>query len=334
VVDRNGYFVVRSTGYAAGNTVVTVEALMKPMPWPAIVTNGDLLFEGTPKVLGDGGSVHSNSDIRVNGNGTEIEKDVTAVGTVDTGAWSGPEDGIAEGGQLPISLPHVLVSDYLSQAKYRLGSDGAIYLIAGNHQICNSNASCAALEFGWSSQAGAHVSGRADILRTWDVGSKPSTLAECNTLNAALAAAGDPSPDCGQGVFYVEHGDIEVKASSKLGEAPQVPSPFKLTLLVDGSVDAAGRAVISAYLEHPRLLLVTEGDLEITGHMTFSGQVRVREQFRLAGTMDLTGQILVENDGDISSKVHENKMEGTATVTNDRLAVYDFAVAGWREFRR
>jgi hypothetical protein len=323
-VDRNGVFVVRATGFATDNTSVTVEAIMKPLPWPAIVTNGNLDMSGGPQILGDGGSVHANGNITEVGNAAVVQHDVTAVGNVTTNSNWTPVQGLAEGGQLPITIPSVNVSDYLTLAQYRLGADGAIYWVATNTQLCNSNASCAAKGFSWSSQGMSKVSHMAGIVRTWSPNGDPN----CATLTANGIA------NCGQGVYYAEGSDVDI--AGNIGRTGS-PSPYAMTLLVDGSVSISGTPHLVPSLARPNILLVTNGDLSMTGtaNCIIAGQARVREQLNLAGTMALAGQILVENRWDHSNDVTgDSKVAGNATVTNDRLAVYDFTVAGWREFRR
>ncbi|MEK6629855.1 MAG: hypothetical protein AABY89_03855, partial [Acidobacteriota bacterium] len=323
-LDHNGVFVVRATGFAGDNTAVSVEAVMKPLPWPAILTNGNLDLRGSPQILGDGGSVHANGDIREVGNTAVVQLDVTAVGTVTTnGNWT-PVQGLVEGGQLPIPIPAVNVSDYVSLATYRLGADGAIYDAATGIAICTDNASCAAKGFTWSSQDGAKVSHMAGIDRTWSPGGTPN----CTTLAANGVA------NCGQGVYYAQASDVEI--AGNIGRSG-TPSPYAMTLLVDGSVSITGTPQLAPAIARPNILIVTNGDLDMAGtaNCILSGQARVREQLNLSGTMTLTGQLLIENRWDRSTKVTgDSKVSGNATVTNDRLAVYDFTVAGWREFRR
>jgi len=329
-VDHNGVFAVRATGFARDNTVVTVEAVLKPLPWPAIVTNGNLDMNGGPQILGDGGSVHANGDITQVGNAAVVQHDVTAVGTITTNANWAPVDGLVEAGQLPIPVPPVNVADYVALARYRLDDDGGIYNVATGVAICTSNATCGAKGFTWSSQNGAQVSHMAGITRTWSPGGTPN----CATLNASLILAGIAVPNCGQGVYYAENGDVDI--AGNLGRVG-VPSPYALTLLVDGSISISGTPQIVPALTLPNILFVTNGDLEMTGtaNCIIAGQARVREQFKLAGTMSLAGQIIVEDRWDISTTVTgDSTVSGNATVTNDRLAVYDFSVAGWREFRR
>jgi len=114
-------------------------------------------------------------------------------------------------------------------------------------------------------------------------------------------------------------------------------SPYALSILADGSINISGTPQIVPALTLPNILFVTDGDLQMTGTAAciLAGQARIREQFELGGTMTLTGQIIVENRWDNADPVHgDSKLYGSATVNNDRLAVYDFAVAGWREFRR
>ena len=307
---------VRATGFATDHTAVTVEAVMKPCPWPAIVTNGNLDLAGGPQILGDGGCVHANGDISQVGNAAVVQHDVTAVGTVTTnGNWA-PVEGLVESGQLPITIPPVNVLDYLPLATYRLGVDGAIYNAATNATICANNAACAGVGFTWSSQNGSHVSHMAGISRTW----RPSGTPNCAVLTA------NGIPNCGQGVYYAEGSDVEI--AGNIGRTG-APSPYAMTILVDGSVSITGTPQIVPAIPRPNILIVTNGDLDMAGtaNCILSGQARVREQLNLAGTMSLAGQILVENRWDISNKVTgDSKVSGNATVTNDRLAVYDFSV--------
>jgi Tfp pilus assembly protein PilX len=329
-LDHNGVFVIRATGFARDQTRVVVEAVMKPLPWPAIVTNGNLDMKGGPQILGDGGSVHANGNISEIGNSAVVQHDVTAVGTISTNANWAPVQGLVEAGQLPIYIPPVNVADYVSLATYRLGADGRIYNAATNTVICTSDAACGAMGFTWSSQNGSHVSHMAGINRTWSPGGTPN----CATLNASLTAAGIATPNCGQGVYYAEASDVNI--AGNLGRTG-TPSPYALTILADGSVSISGTPHIVPAIARPNILIVTNGDLEMTGtaNCIIAGQARVREQLSLAGTMALTGQIIIENRGDLSTTVTgDSKLAGNATVTNDRLAVYDFAVGGWREFRR
>jgi hypothetical protein len=223
----------------------------------------------------------------------------------------------------------VNVSDYTAQAGFKLGSDGKLYTrnAGGGWDFrCNGtnvNPRCSTFGFDWD-WSNHNISGVAGITGTWNVNS----LHACNTLLTNGVA------NCGQGVYYAENSDVTI--AGNIGRPPGPPSPFAMTLLVDGSIEISGTPQLAPALLQPKLLFVTNGDLKMTGtaNCILSGQARVREQFELGGTMTLAGQILVENRYDQSDVATENKMYGSATVTNDRLAVYDFAVAGWREFRR
>jgi hypothetical protein len=322
LVDHNGYFVVRATGYAMDNTAVTVEALMKPLPWPAIVTNGNLDMAGSPQILGDGGSVHANGSITEVGNGAYVQQDVTAVGTVSTNTNWSPQYGRAEGGQLRIPIPPVNVSDYLSQAMYRLGSDGRIYNQATNTVICISNADCGVKGFAWSYGSTANwtnIDGVA-IGGKWTMNGKPPN---CATIVVA---------NCGQGTYYVQGSDVDLAGTP----AKWSGTPYAMTLLVEGSVHITGNPNLDAYMTAPKLQILTNGDFVMLGNAQFDGQVRVREQFELSGSMVLSGQVIVEDrPGSTCPWISgPSKVQGNATVSNDRLSVYDFGVAGWREFRR
>ena len=94
--------------------------------------------------------------------------------------------------------------------------------------------------------------------------------------------------------------------------------------------------MLTRAITNPSLIFVAHGDLQMTGtaNCELHGQARIREQFELGGNMTLYGQILVRDEVDICDVANQNRMYGNATVFNDRLSVYGFAVAGWREFRR
>jgi Tfp pilus assembly protein PilX len=324
-VDRNGIFVVRATGYAADNTAVTVEAVMMPRPWPAIVTNGDLNLAGSPAITGDGGSIHSNGSITEVGMAAVVQGDVTAVSNIASNpSWS-PVNGLIEAGQLPIPIPPVNVSDYVASANYKLGVDGTISRRPTAADpwttICTTtNLSCKNMGFAWSSSGGS-ISDIPGIARNWDT----NNPLDCTTLQS------NGVPDCGYGVYYVEQGDVTL--SGNLGTST---APYRMSLLVEGSVRITGTPQLETVLQNPRIMIVTNGDLKMLGtaDCVIYGQMRVREQFELAGRMTLVGQILVENRTNVSTLVDQNRVYGNAHVTNDRLAVYDFSVAGWREFRR
>ncbi len=149
----------------------------------------------------------------------------------------------------------------------------------------------------------------AGISRTWSPGGTPN----CTTLQAHGVA------NCGQGVYYAEGSDVDI--SGNLGRASgTLPSPYAMTLLVDGSVSISGSPKIIPAIARPNILIVTNGDLDMTGtaNCDLAGQARVREQLNLAGNMLLTGQIIIENRWDHSDTVTgDSKVAGNATVTND-----------------
>ncbi len=278
-------------------------------------------------ILGDGGSIHSNGNITEVGVAAVVQGDVTAVSNITANNNWHPVTGLIESGQLPIPIPPVNVSDYVEFARYRLGSDGSIYRRATAADawvaVCTTNLTCKNMGFPWSSAAGS-ISSIPGIVRNWDT-NNPFNAASCTTL------AANGIPDCGYGVYWAELGDVTI--SGNLGNST---NPYRMSLLVDGSVRITGTPQLEAFLQNPRVMIVTNGDLKMLGtaNCVIYGQMRVREQFELAGRMTLQGQILVENRTNLSTLVDANRVYGNATVTNDRLAVYDFAVAGWREFRR
>ena len=81
--DANRTLIVRAIGYAPDNTSVTLEAVIAPLPLPALVTGGDLTIAGNPTITGSAGSVHSNAALEISGNNALLSGDASASGTLD-----------------------------------------------------------------------------------------------------------------------------------------------------------------------------------------------------------------------------------------------------------
>src|SRR5215831_19511029 len=114
-VDQDRRIVVYSTGTYA-NTSVTLEGWIGFVPYPALLSNGDIAAGGNSEIDGTYGSVHSNSNLTVTGS-AYVAQSATATGT-----YSGPASGsgspggsgvggFAAGGQPPIYMPRFITDD-------------------------------------------------------------------------------------------------------------------------------------------------------------------------------------------------------------------------------
>ena len=107
-VDQDKRIVVYSTGTYA-NTSVTLEGWVGFVPYPALLSNGDIAAGGNSSIDGTYGSVHSNANLTISGSAT-IAQSATATGTL-TGATSTNVGGYFAGGQPPIYMPKYVTND-------------------------------------------------------------------------------------------------------------------------------------------------------------------------------------------------------------------------------
>ena len=114
-VDQDRRIVVYSTGTYA-NTSVTLEGWVGFVPYPALLSNGDIAAGGNSEINGTYGSVHSNSNLTMSGS-AYVAQSATASGTYtgpSSGSGSGGSSGVggfAGGGQPPIYMPKFVTND-------------------------------------------------------------------------------------------------------------------------------------------------------------------------------------------------------------------------------
>jgi Tfp pilus assembly protein PilX len=114
-VDQDKRIVAYSTGTYA-NTSVTLEGWVGFVPYPALLSNGDIAAGGNSSIDGTYGSVHSNSNLTVSGS-AYIAQSATASGTYTgpaSGSGSGGGSGVggfSGGGQPPIYMPKFVTED-------------------------------------------------------------------------------------------------------------------------------------------------------------------------------------------------------------------------------
>ena len=131
------------------------------------------------------------------------------------------------------------------------------------------------------------------------------------------------------GTYYLE-GDVEINESPK--------SQILLSIIAEGSIDISGNPDFLP--DAPGLLLVTDGDLDISGGvdsgdpLTLSGQILVHEQVSISGSPSIGGQLIVENATSVDTLVTQNSISGNPTLTyNGGLGTGTFSVQGWRDVR-
>ena len=297
--DANRTLVIQAVGYADNGGSALVEAMLGPTPLPAIVTNGDFRISGHPTVAGKKGGVHANGALTLSGHPT-IALDATASGTYDESGHP-TVGGIAGGGVSKLPVPPIRAADFRPLADYILTANGQMTLPSGG-VVCDA----ASKKDNCKKDYGVEFTKDG---KGWEIKGK----------------------DLASGTYYVE-GQVGVHdpGGSK-------KEPIQFSVIAEGSVDVHGesRAWTPDTID---LLLVTDGDLRITGGsktpMTAQGQILVHEQLDISGHPELLGQILVEDAASVDNLATKNEISGHPTITYDGgLDTGVFSLIGWREGR-
>ena len=292
--DSNETLIVRATGYAQDNTMVTLEARLAPLPLPAVAANGDLYLSGSVLINGATGRAHVNGDVQVQGS-------VQVIGTITaTGAYSSASGDVSgNGGAAPLSLQEIRASDYLAHADFILTSTGTM---TGTMTDPPGFVLCT-----WAEHHGCN---------NWDFNS-----------GAGEWSFGGNNP-VADGTYYVE-GDVKIS-----GSPGSQGNPAQVTIIAEGSIDISGSPdIIPDTLELLFVTdgdLEITGSVATHG----PGQILVHEQIGLTGSPDLDVQIVVENATSVDDLVVVNSISGSTIITYDGgLDTGVLLVSGWRDVR-
>ena len=297
--DANGKLVIRATGFARDDTTVVLEAVVAPIPLPAIVTNGDLVISGNPTISGSDGDVHSNGDLTISGS-ADITGDGTTSGTLTCTAPCSQISGTQAEGATPLPVPTVRTIDYKFWANFILTDDGFVTQQDGT-PLCEATSQHACRSaYGWSYD-GAGVG--------WSVGSSGTPL---------------------DGTYYVEG------IATVSGSPGTTSDPIQVSIIAEGSIDISGNPDLTP--DTPDLLFVTDGDLQISGGIDtplhIQEQMLVHEQIQISGNPTLAWQIIVEDAASVSTLVTSSQISGNPTIVYDgNLGTGLYRVVSWRDVR-
>jgi hypothetical protein len=277
LVDANERILVRATGYARDNTVVTLEATIGPGAAPAVITNDDLDVSGNASIEGDGGGVHSNGNLSVGGSAA-IEQNATASGTAGEQGHTG---GMTAGGQPTIPIPEIHAIDYIDNADYILKADGSILQADGDVECAAGDSGCASNR-GWSYTGGSPV--------TWEVAN-----------------------DNANGTFYVE-GDVRISSNHNIvitiiaegsidisGNSDWTPDTPGLFLVTDGDLDFTGGSDMTVGVEGR--ILVRE-QFRLRGNVSLQGQIvaeNAEDTHSLLHDTTILGNVVIEYNGTLET---------------------------------
>lgn len=299
--DGNSTILVRSIGYANDGTQLILEATISRIALPAILTGGDLRISGNTDITGDAASVHSNQDLDMNGSAIDIDHNATSSGTYST-TGSPDVGGVAGGGRPPMPFAPIRAADYLSHADFVLNSDGRLTDRATGLTLCNAAGAPNACQvvYGWTYDGpGWSVNGNANNYMP--------------------------------GTYYVQ-GPVTMGGSPG---GNNLATAWQVSIIAEGSIDISGSPDVKT--DDPDLLLVTDGDLKISGNFTQWGaeaQILIHEQFDIGGNVTLVGRITAEDGGNASNLVTSNRVHGSVTINYDATGGGSgFNISAWREVR-
>lgn len=271
--DVNETLVVRATGFARDGAKVVLEALISPIPLPALLVDGDLELKGNAAV----GGVHTNGDLTLQGSAS-VDGDATASGDLELDCDSPCDvDGSTTDGAPEMGVPEVNASDYLGEADYILTSAGTVI------NQSTGLAACTAPCLGWSfdSGSGTWSVDEADAGKTYYVEGNVEIGSNDDLDNVSIIAEGDVdidggpdwTPDPDASVMLVTDGDLYIHGNPDMG-----------TLAVEGKV-------------------MVKGQLDIHGNATIHGQVIVADEAvgNLASTNVIQGSVVIEYSGGSAS---------------------------------
>jgi hypothetical protein len=312
--DLNDRLIVRATGYGPDNSKVTLEAIISPTSFGAIVTESNLVISGNvsiqvndPDHPDPDPAVHSNGDLIIEGTSTDINGTLTATGKY----VSTDKDLSGTGSAGRVDVPEVKAKDYESWADFKLKPDGTMVNMATGLVVCNVAVDkvCNQWEFN-------------DATDSWSLSKAPPA-----------------------GTYYVEANANGTGGDAKISGSPGTKdNPIEVSIVAEGNIDISGSPKLVP--DTPELLFVTNKDLKIVGSLDIvegteeniinvQGQMLVREQVELGGNVSVLGQVIVNDAPDSSSiLVTSNHLHGNVEIQYaGGLGGSSFTVTGWRDIR-
>lgn len=324
--DVNGRLLARSRGIGRNGAEVTVEAVFRDRPLPALLVNGNLRINGNPSIMGAAGGVHANGQLDLVGTSMCAEQYYSAVGNV-TGDGDGGPGCVANGapelpGSDPLPIPKLDPVNFAPISEFMLlGTGAAAKTYCGP---ANTLPACA----GTTLAAPILYAGATG----WSFGN--CTGAPCWKANGAIVSA----------IYYT---DTNMLISGSPG-SPAAPVP--VTLIARGWVDISGNPSLRPKLLSPMSYAIVAGtDVEMTGTLgtnAYEGLYYARDQINFAGNPDISGLCVAGNFGDTAWPLAGGKnlvplgAGGYVSVSGDVQITYNggagwnaLAIQSWRECR-
>jgi hypothetical protein len=292
--DTNNKLLLQCRGVMPDGASAEILAVVGYFPYPAMVTEGKLLFGGNAKVKGACGGIHANGNLQVNGNATCVDGSVTASGDISggtIGTCTGSTNPTPLENQPPVDIPDLSAMDKCSThpTRYRLRSDGWIDSIVLGVVARSRNATGSA-QWGWKLKSSSPT---VQWEKTGGTGTYDGIF--CVDGNAYITGGGSSSDPWETSIFAT--------GSVRLGGNPVMKAldPDEVLVVGDGDVRWEGAAAGNSYSG----LIYAGAQCTVTGAVRISGQVLCKDRVNPAGSDDIVGS----GDGELD----ENDPTGTVT---------------------
>jgi hypothetical protein len=258
--DLNGRVLVRCRAQTSEGAIAEVNAIVAAVPFPAVATDGNATYSGTPQIRGACGGAHANGNIYASSNAS-VQTQATATGTAG-GNFKLPDGSDAPelGGQQEVPIPDLVPLDYCVGADYRLRADGFLVDLA----------------------TGVAVDARSVEVLGWKRSSAPPEVKwDLSGNNSA------------NGTYCVE-GNATIS-----GNTGSAASPRKMSVIATGSISVSGTPFITPDHDDG-ILFLAGGDMSISGNPSagsnnFQGLIYAGAQCKMGGNPVIFGQLMCAN---------------------------------------
>ena len=262
--DSNSRILARCTGVTDTQGSVSIDVVIGVPRFPAMASNGNLMINGNPNILGPCGGAHANNVVIVSGTPT-VQTQISASDSVELSGTinqAGGGESTPLNHQPPVEIPDIDAMDYCDTSDFILRANGYLVTVGPPRN---------------STQADDNP------VNGWQMGS--DSPVEWNLSDNSTA-----------GGSYCVEGNVVISGN------PSGPggTPLPLSLFADGSVQYAGNPEITA--AHPTgALIIANGDVSVSGNpaaldLNYNGLIYSQSQCQLNGNPNIDGQILCKDD--------------------------------------
>jgi hypothetical protein len=283
--DLNGRVLVRCRALTSNGARAEVNAIISAVPFPAVATDGNANYSGSPEILGVCGGAHANGDISASGHPV-VSTQATATGTA-SGDFELPNGSDAPklSNQPEVPIPDLVPLDHCVGADFRLRADGFLVDLQTGVAI---NATGSEIN-GWK-----RSSGPPEV--KWD-------LSGSNSVN---------------GTYCVE-GNAVIS-----GNTGSEATPRKMSVVATGSIEVSGNPFITPDHDDG-ILFLAGGDMSISGNPgagadNFQGLIYAGAQCKTSGNPTIFGQLMCANGAQPAGSINivsEHDFSGNFKLTFD-----------------